>query len=168
MPLWPQSAPDILSLCFAPLPGSAPSINAGGSRNYIPHKPSALPSFTQPTCLLTPVCCEAQLRHHSLWATKMVSDGGYSALDDPKAPGSIPVCNHTFCLSPSSHATHRLTISLSCHTTQAVTGTDPQTISFTDSNLQTFSSFEARGKIARTYRKTVPPSSTTSPLASMT
>ena len=31
----------------------------------------------------------------------MMSGGGYSALDDPKASGSVPVCNRRFCRSPS-------------------------------------------------------------------
>jgi hypothetical protein len=30
-----------------------------------------------------------------------MSGGGYSALDDPKASGSVPVCNRRFCQSPS-------------------------------------------------------------------
>lgn len=35
-----------------------------------------------------------------------MSGGGYSALDDPKASGSVPVCNRPFCQSPSSRAAH--------------------------------------------------------------
>ncbi|XP_066393251.1 uncharacterized protein [Miscanthus floridulus] len=54
----------------------------------------------------------------------MMSGGGYSTLDGPKASGSVP----------------------------AATGTDPSAIRFADSNLQTFPPFEARGKIAGAYR----------------
>ncbi|TVU36539.1 hypothetical protein EJB05_18476 [Eragrostis curvula] len=54
----------------------------------------------------------------------MMSDGGYSALDDPKASGSVP----------------------------AAAGPDPPAIRFTDSNLQTFPPSEARGKISGAYR----------------
>ncbi|OEL27695.1 Protein YIPF1-like protein [Dichanthelium oligosanthes] len=54
----------------------------------------------------------------------MMSGGGYSSLDDPKASGSVP----------------------------AATGPDPPAIRFTDSNLQTFPPSEARGKISGAYR----------------
>ncbi|KAF0898598.1 hypothetical protein E2562_008182 [Oryza meyeriana var. granulata] len=54
----------------------------------------------------------------------MMSGGGYSALDDPKASGSVP----------------------------AATGPDPPTIKFADSNLQTFPPSEAKGKISGAYR----------------
>ncbi|TVU07453.1 hypothetical protein EJB05_47511, partial [Eragrostis curvula] len=54
----------------------------------------------------------------------MMSGGGYSALDDPKASGSVP----------------------------AAAGPDPPAIRFTDSNLQTFPPSEARGKISGAYR----------------
>nr|CAB3477585.1 unnamed protein product [Digitaria exilis] len=54
----------------------------------------------------------------------MMSGGGYSSLDDPKASGSVP----------------------------AATGPDPPAIRFTDSNLQTFPPSDARGKISGAYR----------------
>jgi hypothetical protein len=54
----------------------------------------------------------------------MMSGGGYSALDDPKASGSVP----------------------------AATGPDPPTIKFADSNLQIFPPSEAKGKISGAYR----------------
>ncbi|XP_066342818.1 uncharacterized protein [Miscanthus floridulus] len=54
----------------------------------------------------------------------MMSGGGYSALDDPKVSGSVPLA----------------------------TGTDPSAIRFANSNLQTFPPSEARGKIAGAYR----------------
>ena len=51
-----------------------------------------------------------------------------------------------------SRGTQPASLSLSCHTTQAATGTDPPAIRFADSNLQTFPPSEARGKIAGAYR----------------
>jgi len=54
----------------------------------------------------------------------MMSGGGYSSLDDPKASGSVP----------------------------AATGPDPPAIRFAESNLQTFPPPDARGKISGAYR----------------
>lgn len=78
---------------------------------------------------------------------KMMSGGGYSALDDPKASGSVPVSTH----QPLAHRPSLLAPHLS-RLAQAATGPDPQTIKFTESNLQTFPPSEAKGKISGAYR----------------
>jgi hypothetical protein len=79
----------------------------------------------------------------------MMSGGGYSALDDPKASGSVPVSPHPpnpRTAHPSLLAPHLLA------PLQAATGPDPQAIKFADSNLQTFPPSDARGKISGAYR----------------
>jgi hypothetical protein len=88
----------------------------------IPHKPSHPWSFTRSACLTTstrPIPFPPRETSPALLSlppssAKMMSGGGYSALDDPKPSGSVPVSRHPPRLALPPPLARHLPHSFSC------------------------------------------------------